>query len=280
MRARRFGASSVELSPLTFGTMRLDERRLDDAACELLIRESLARGVTTFHSSSEYPAFGRFCGLVRHLRAERRKMQHIVKLAEPHFGDAAFEEGRLRAKVDAYLAALAAPRIDIVQWMWRGDLKQEQERLAGFARQREAIQAAFDALRREGKIGAVATFPYTTGFADAMLSAHFGDGLAVYLNPIEQEMRGQVERAASMGAGVIAIRPLAAGQAAAAGIAAATCLQEVLGREGVSTAVVTYSSPEHLDELVRAVPAVKDRSASAPASGPVGRWRRPPPSRS
>jgi aryl-alcohol dehydrogenase-like predicted oxidoreductase len=257
MRARRFGTSSVELSPLTFGTMRLDERRLDDAACEILIRESLARGITTFHSSSEYPPFGRFCGLLRHLRAERPEMQHIVKLAEPHFGDASFEEGRLRVKVDAYLAELGIRRIDIVQWMWRGDLKQEEERLAGFARQREAIQAAFDALRREGKIGAVATFPYTTGFADAVLSAHFGDGLAVYLNPIEQGMRGHVERAASIGAGVVAIRPLAAGQAAAAGIDAATCLQDVLGREGVSTAVVTYSSPEHLDELVRGAGSVQ-----------------------
>ena len=112
MRARRFGASSVELSPLTFGTMRLDERQMGDAACELLIRESLARGITTFHSSSEYPPFGRFCGLVRHLGAERRKMQHIVKLAEPHFGDASFEEGRLRVKVDAYLADLAAEEHD------------------------------------------------------------------------------------------------------------------------------------------------------------------------
>lgn len=266
MRARRFGGSSVALSPLAFGTMRLDERRLDDRACELLIRESLARGITTFHSSSEYPPYGRFCGLVRRLGAERREVQHIVKLAEPHFGDTSFDESRLRKKVDAYLADLAAPRIDVVQWMWRGDLKQEEERIAGFAGQRDAIQAAFDALRREGKIGAVATFPYTNGFADAVLSSQFGDGLAVYLNPIEQGMRAEVERAASIGAGVVAIRPLAAGQAAAAGLDAATCLREVLGQEGVSTAVVTCSSPEHLDELVRAVPEVRDRSAFAPPS--------------
>ncbi len=268
MRARRLGASSVELSPLAFGTMRLDERRLDEGACELLVRESIARGITTFHSSSEYEPYARFCGLVRHLGGRRRDVQHVVKLAEPHFGDVSFDERRLRAKVDAYLADLGALRIDVVQWMWRGDLKQEEARLAGFARHRDAIQAAFDALRREGKIGAVATFPYTIGFADAVLSAHFGDGLAVYINPIEQEMLGQVERAAAIGAGVVAIRPLAAGKAAAAGIDAATCVRDVLCRPGVSTAVVTYSSVEHMEELVRAARAVTDPSQPTPVPPP------------
>jgi aryl-alcohol dehydrogenase-like predicted oxidoreductase len=267
MRARRFGASSVELSPLAFGTMRLNERGLDDRASEVLIRESLARGITTFHSSSEYEPFARFCALLLRLGERRREMQHVVKLAEPHFGDPSFDESRLRAKVDAYLSNLGAARIDVVQWMWRGDLKDEEARLAGFSRQRDEIQAAFDALRVAGKIGAVATFPYTLGFADAVLSARFGGGLAVYLNPIEHEMQGRVDRADALRAGVIAIRPLAAGKAAAAGIDAATCLRDVLGRPAVSTAVVTYSSVEHMEELVHAASAVTELShpESAPA---------------
>jgi len=127
--------------------------------------------------STGYDPFARFCALVRRLGGRRLEMQHVVKLAEPHFGDVLFDEGRLRAKVDAYLADLAVPRIDVVQWMWRGDLKQEEARLAGFARQYDAIQAAFDALRTEGMIGAAVTFPYSLGFADAVLSVHFSHGL-------------------------------------------------------------------------------------------------------
>ena len=42
-------------------------------------------------------AFDRFCRLVGELA---RPIQHIVKLAEPHFGDAAFDRARLDAKVD------------------------------------------------------------------------------------------------------------------------------------------------------------------------------------
>ena len=262
MRPRRLGASSAEVSPITFGTMRLNERGLDDAACELLVRESLARGITSFHSSSEYETFDRFCALIRRLGA-RAKIQHVVKLAEPHFGDAMFHERRLRAKVEAYLASLGTERIDIVQWMWRGDLKQEEARLTGFARQRDAIRLSFDALRKEGKIGAVVTFPYTTGFASAALAALVGDGLAVYLNPIEKEMVPYIERAAAAGAGVVAIRPLAAGDAAGAGIDVQTCVRDVLSRRGVCTAVVTYSSVQHMEELLRAARAVDEAGGPA-----------------
>ena len=45
-------------------------------------------GLTTLHSSTEYATFDRFCRLVGELA---RPIQHIVKLAEPHFGDAAFD---------------------------------------------------------------------------------------------------------------------------------------------------------------------------------------------
>jgi len=92
--------------------------------------------------------------------------------------------------------------------------------------------------------------------------------LAVYLNPIEHEMLGPVERAATMGNGVVAIRPLAAGKATAAGIDARTCLRDVLCRPSVCTAVVTYSSVEHMEELVRAALAITDSSEPQPAPPP------------
>ena len=53
-------------------------------------RESLDRGVTTLHSSTEYDSFTRFTSIVR--ATERaREWRHVVKLAEPHFGDADFD---------------------------------------------------------------------------------------------------------------------------------------------------------------------------------------------
>ena len=144
---------------------------------------------------------------------------------------------------------LGAERLDVVQWMWRGDLKDERGRLDGFARQRDELRDAFDALRRSGKIGAVAPFPYTAGFADAVIDAGLCEGLAVYLNPVEREMVPQIERAAAARMATVAIRPLAAGKALEA-TSPAACIGSVLAQRGVATAVVTYSSSEHLRELL------------------------------
>ena len=265
---------AVRVSPLSFGSMRIHERSLDDAAWEALLREAHERGVTTLHSSSEYESYPRFCGLVARLGG--LPVQHVVKLADPHFGEAGFDAARLEARIDAYLAQLGAERIDVVQWMWRGDLKDEPGRLAAFARELPAIRAAFDALRAKGKLGAVAPFPYTAAFADLVIAggeagAGAGplcEGLAVYLNPVEHELLPQIRAAARAGMGVVAIRPLAAGRALAATASpaadspaaaaaaapapapsAAACIREVLAEPGVATAVVTFSSRAHLDEL-------------------------------
>ncbi|MBX3154679.1 MAG: hypothetical protein KF773_01680 [Deltaproteobacteria bacterium] len=237
----------MPLSPLAFGSMRLHERDLGDEAWLALFDEARELGVTTLHSSSEYESHPRFVALLRRWRPSG--VQHIVKLAEPHFGDVAFDRARLVAKVDAYLAELGAERLDVVQWMWRGDLKDEPGRLAGLDAQAGALAEAFAALRAAGKIGAVAPFPYTPGFADAAIEAGCFDGLAVYLNPLEREMLPQIERCAARGLGVVAIRPLCAGKALATA-SPATCVRGVLSERGVASAVVTYSSAAHLRELV------------------------------
>lgn len=225
---------------------------MDDAAWLELLRASLDLGLTSFHSSHEYESFGRFCGLLRQLEG-RGRVQHIVKLAEPGFGEEGFDGARLARAVDAYLSALGTERLDVVQWMWRGDLKQEARRLEGFADAKAALAEAFGALQRAGKVGAVAPFPYSAGFADLCLDADFCAGLTVYLNPLEQEMLPQIQQAETRGMGIVAIRPFAAGKALEAGLGPADCIRSVLGRPSVATAVVTYSSLEHLRGLVEAL---------------------------
>jgi aryl-alcohol dehydrogenase-like predicted oxidoreductase len=246
---RRLG--SVQLSPITFGSMRLHERELDDTAWDRLLRASIEHGVTTFHSSTEYDSHPRFCKLMGGL-GRRTDLQHIVKLADPHFGEAAFDRARVATRLDAYLQQLGVERIDVVQWMWRGDLKQEPDRLAGFVRQRDELRDAFDELRRAGKLGVVSPFPYTAAFADHVIEAGTYAGLAVYLNQLEREYLPQIRAAAAAGMGVVALRPLAAGKAVTNGTGAASGVRSVLGEPGVVTAVVSYSSHDHLHDLVGA----------------------------
>ena len=244
--ARRIPRTSVQLSELTFGSMRMSERPSDAGHWRDLLVESIDAGITTCHSSDEYESFSLFCSVLDQLRRDgmASRLQHIVKLAEPHFGKNDFDEKRLRQRVEGYLTWLGVARLDVVQWMWRGDLTREQDRLSGFTAQRDSIREAFALLRREGKVGAVLPFPYTLAFAEKVRSEESFDGLTVYLNPLE------VDHVPFLGwKATVALRPLAAGRVLEAGYKPATAIAWALAHPGVSTTVVSYSSAAHLREL-------------------------------
>ncbi len=249
--ARRVASSEIYLSAITFGSMRMHERAVDDIHWRELLIASIESGISTCHSSSEYESFPLFCRVLERLRTAGRakELQHIVKLAEPHFGEFAFEPKRLEQRVDGYLSALGLERLDVVQWMWRGDLKREQARIAGFEDYLGAIAAAFDDLAHRGKIGAVIPFPYTRTFGDLALAQSWCAGLALYLNPLELESLDLVTLAAASNRSVVALRPLAAGRVLEAGHAVADALRWTLTQPSVVTGVVSYSSMEHLAGL-------------------------------
>jgi aryl-alcohol dehydrogenase-like predicted oxidoreductase len=247
---RRLALTDVQLSELTFGSMRMHERHLSEEHWQRLLTASLECGVSTCHSSSEYESFPLFCATLGRLDAKARRLQHIVKLADPHFGESAFEPGRLRARVDGYLSQLNAERLDVVQWMWRADLKDERSRIAGLEEQSGTIAATFAALKREGKIGAVVPFAYTDDFAERVIAMNWCDGLTVYLGPVETEARKFVDQARLLKRSIIALRPLAAGRAAEGGWTTRRALCWTLDHEPVVTGVISYSSEEHLAQLL------------------------------
>jgi aryl-alcohol dehydrogenase-like predicted oxidoreductase len=242
---RTVAGTSVHLSELTFGSMRMNGGRSASHWNELLIA-SIEAGITTCHSSDEYDSFSLFCSVLDGLRRDgmASRLQHIVKLAEPHFGKDEFDERRLRRRVEQYLTSLRVARLDIVQWMWRGDLERERARLSGFTAQRHSIREAFASLRREGKVAAVLPFPYTVAFAEEVLADDAFDGLTVYLNPVELDYEPFAGRKP-----IISLRPLAAGRALDAGYKPAAAIEWALAHPKVVTTVVSYSSPEHLKEL-------------------------------
>src|SRR5688572_5765112 len=121
MQARPFGAPEVRLSPLAFGTMRLDPARLDTAGAARLFGALDDLGITTYHSSAEYDTFGHFAGALRAFRGARSgvRVQHVVKVASPHFGEDSFSPARFEEQIDFYLSELDAERMDVVQWLVR-----------------------------------------------------------------------------------------------------------------------------------------------------------------
>jgi aryl-alcohol dehydrogenase-like predicted oxidoreductase len=248
------GETGISLSRLIFGSMRMNEKELEDSDWKNLLRRSYDFGITTLHSSDEYESFPRLSKIVRELQAEGLQFQHIVKLGEPHFGSNSFSIQQFNSRLEAYCQALGVDNIDVVQWLWRGDLKDEVSRLEGLAASKENLQQGIETARTKGTIGALLCFPYTMSFAEAVVTYDWCDGLAVYLNPLETEMQPLLPHLSSKGKSAIAIRPLAATKALHQNYSLQDCLKTAFTSNAVTAAMVSWSSEQQLKSLLEVLP--------------------------
>jgi aryl-alcohol dehydrogenase-like predicted oxidoreductase len=213
MKPREFGNSGIYLSPITFGSMRLDSQRLDFEEAVDLISHLYDNGVTTFHTSHEYDTDAFFCEVLAHFQANKpdAQVQHIAKLGVPHFDEEDFKGSRLRELVEQRLRDLKTDRLDIVQWLVRHQPNDDAHRLPILDRCQEDLNHTWKALQQEGKVGVLTSFPYSVAFAEAVLQTNACRGLVTYLNPLELEMANLLDEMAARGQGYVAIRPFCGG---------------------------------------------------------------------
>jgi aryl-alcohol dehydrogenase-like predicted oxidoreductase len=244
---RPLGQSGVALSPITLGTMRLD--RAEDQAG--LLAHAFQLGITSLHCSSEYETYSAFCDAFREVRSgSRDDLAVIAKVAAPHFGENRFSPAQFRGKVHYYLDTLGIDRLDVVQWLLRYDLAQEEARGRIFDEAASELTNVISDLKAEGLIGACVGFPYSREIARRLVGAEFIDGLAVYVNALEHEMDDFVAAAAVSAKSTVAIRPFCAGAVFAdAGLSYCEALDYVFGLPGIATTIVSASSPTHLEQL-------------------------------
>jgi aryl-alcohol dehydrogenase-like predicted oxidoreductase len=121
------GGSAAGLSRISLGTMRLSKAGAATDAAQLL-SHAHASGITTFHCSSEYETYPLFRGAWQEAGLGG-SAKVIAKVAAPHYGENSFSPGGFRSKIEAYLRDLAIPRLDVVQWLLRYDLKQDEARV-------------------------------------------------------------------------------------------------------------------------------------------------------
>jgi aryl-alcohol dehydrogenase-like predicted oxidoreductase len=241
----------LRLSPLTFGSMGL-KRAGDVQAASRLLSRALDRGVTTFHVSQEYESWPLFVEAWTALGVKEH-VNFIAKVASPHFGETAFSPTVFQNKIETYCRALRIPRLDVVQWLLRLDLKQEERRLEAFERDGSTVGETVVALKDSGEIGCLVSFPYTRGIAQQALAAPWCSGLALYLNPLELEMVDLLDQAADAGKAVIAIRPFGAGRVLnETGWTAEQAISFALAHPAVTTVVAGLSSTDRLENAATA----------------------------
>ncbi len=213
MNNREFGQSGIKLSPITFGSMRLDSNRIELEAAVELLTYLYDSGVNTFHSSHEYETDSFFCQVMQQFRSRHpgSEIVHIAKIGAPHFDEDKFNSAKLVTLIENRLQQLDTERIDLVQWLVRHQPNDDQNRLPILTECQAELGETWAQLQKQGKVGALASFPYSVPFAEAVLQFPTCGGLVTYLNLLELEMTPFLDEMEHAGQGYVAIRPLGGG---------------------------------------------------------------------
>lgn len=222
MKYRMYGNTDLSVSEICYGTMRyaskdgeMDEKSRTGARA---LEEAVDLGVNFIHSSFEYGTRW-LTGQVLGKHPKRHELHHIIKINVPDWGEPAFDKGKFRGQVEDALRELNTDRIAIVQHLHRGTLERElgycaegePKRLSEYEEVTEPLQEEFSRLREEGKVGHLASFPYTVGYGRKTVESGDFSGLAAYFNALETEMFELFPEMENSGMGFIGIRPFAAG---------------------------------------------------------------------
>jgi hypothetical protein len=238
---------------LILGTMRFNDvsRSMEEWVNFLTAAHGL--GIRKLHSSSEYETFSLVCDILANLsqNAKSSTFKHVVKLAEPSFDDSSFDAGRLVSKIDDYCNALGTDCVHDVQWMWRNGLENDEERVAAFKNNADALSWVAAELKSKGKIERLLCFPYSPGFADEAVRIEGIDGLTVYRNQQETEYDSAIDNCAKAGKMAFVIRPLNAGKVLATDkVTAADHVRNSLDMSAIEAGIISSNSLDHLREYL------------------------------
>lgn len=220
MRQRRFGNTDLEVSEITFGAMRFvpgNKGNPDEAEGRRALELAIERGVDTIHSSHEY---GTRYGLEKVLRdhPKRHDLKHVIKVHAPNYDDPAFDAAKFREQIELGLQELHTDRIDVVQHLQRSVAKEiiyedagEPPRIKDMPAVNAALLESFNAMKEEGKVGHLVTFPHTPGFAEAAIESGAFEGMVAFFNLVETELYPMLDDMRERGMGMFSMRPFREG---------------------------------------------------------------------
>jgi len=215
MEHRSFGNTDLEVSTICFGAMRFSGKEPGNDTKSVQGRRALEhaidRGVNFIHSSYEY---GTRWALEQVLRdhPKRHDLHHVIKVPVPDWEDEGrFDADKFRMRIEEALRDLHTDRIAVVQHLQRAMPNTDEKRIADIAAVHEPLQGTFQTMKKEGKVGYLTTFPYTTGFCRSALETSLFSGVVAYYNVIEMEMARFFPQMEERGQGFICIRPFLGG---------------------------------------------------------------------
>jgi hypothetical protein len=239
-------------SKLIFGTMRMSEYDYSVSYWVDLFKKMHDSGIFVHHVSSEYDSYFLYITVLKkfYLKYPNKQISHLVKLAEPHFDSSKFNSKLFQSKIDKYLTELDVSKLWGIQWMWRGDLKNEISRLDNFKEYIELLSSKVFELKKNKIIDGFYLFPYTKTFCELAISLSkqlnntVFDGLTVYRNIQENEFDIYLD---SFERNLI-IRPLFASKLETA-LSKKKLIEYALNHGRVTNGIISISSVDRLNEL-------------------------------
>lgn len=186
-KRRRFGASPVELSSLSFGTAHLAPPFFDARSAADLLVHAIGLGISTFHVSLDYKSFPTVCKAFELVRqalpnTTTEILLKVVTFEEP--GDRVASQIAIQVRKAA--TALGVTCIDIGQWVCRGP-RADPGKVPQYAFGELAeCQSVWKQLKDEGVVRAVAVFGANAALATS--EASWVDGLFGFLDPSRLEV--------------------------------------------------------------------------------------------
>jgi len=240
-------------SKLIFGSMRMSEYDYSVLHWVDLFDKMHDSGIFVHHVSSEYDSYVLYITVLKefNLKYPNKQILHLVKLAEPHFDSSEFNPNLFQSKIDKYLAELNVSKLWGIQWMWRGDLKNEISRLDNFKENIVLLNSKVFELKKNNLIDGFYLFNYTNTFCELAitLSKQFDnslfDGLTVYRNVQENEFDKYLDYFERN----IIIRPLFAGKLETS-LSKKQLVEYALNHGRVTNGIISISSIDKLNQLL------------------------------
>ena len=165
--------------------------------------ELTEKGIDSFHVSKEYKSYKIFLEVFKKSKINKTNTNIYAKCYSPNFDEKIFDDKKLNSLIDCYLKDLSVSKINM-QWMWRGNLKNENLRCKFFRESFHKLNHSFSNLKKK-KVNEIYCFPYTVKFAKLVHKISNIEGLSTYFNPNETSYKK------FLGKKNLGIRPLCAG---------------------------------------------------------------------
>lgn len=249
MDLRPLGRTGIDVSPLALGTVKLGRNQgvryprafdiPDDRAAAALLALAAELGINTLDTAPAYGESEERLGLL--LSSQRDRWVICTKAGETFDGAEStfdFSDASISASVERSLRRLRTDRVDIALV----HCPDADERTL---RETPAL-GALRRLQEQGKVRAVGASTKTP--SGAAFAAEHCDVVMLAYNPVDDASAPAIDRAASLGVGVLVKKALLSGHLPpGAEDPVERCLRFAFARPGVSAVVVGTIDPRHLE---------------------------------